>query len=123
MNDDKDVKKFIILNRMMMINKDEQSDYDDKHNKNNNSNNKNNNDDSPCTGLLFAYGVTSSGKTHTMQGTSRNRGILHRCLDVLFSSIRPVQAKKYVCVFVVSNGCVSVCRDDLEMCICETAKQ
>ena len=29
-------------------------------------------------GLLFTYGVTGSGKTHTMQGTSRDGGIMSR---------------------------------------------
>ena len=29
-------------------------------------------------GLLFTYGVTGSGKTHTMQGTNRDGGIMSR---------------------------------------------
>ena len=29
-------------------------------------------------GLLFTYGVTGSGKTHTMQGTSKDGGIMTR---------------------------------------------
>ncbi len=47
--------------------------------------------------LLFAYGVTSSGKTHTMTGTPQDQGILPRCLDVIFNSISELQARKYVC--------------------------
>ena len=46
--------------------------------------------------LLFAYGVTGSGKTHTMTGTHEEQGILPRCLDVIFNSIEDLQAKKYV---------------------------
>ncbi|KAH9178910.1 kinesin-domain-containing protein [Lactarius sanguifluus] len=40
-------------------------------------------------GLLFAYGVTNSGKTYTMQGGSHesSAGILPRTIDVLFNSI------------------------------------
>ncbi|XP_033102278.1 kinesin-like protein KIF23 isoform X2 [Anneissia japonica] len=47
-------------------------------------------------GLLFMYGITGSGKTHTMQGTPGDGGILPRALDVLFNSIGELQAKKYV---------------------------
>ena len=41
------------------------------------------------SGLLFAYGVTNSGKTYTMQGGSEggSAGILPRTLDVIFNSI------------------------------------
>ncbi|XP_038058340.1 kinesin-like protein KIF23 isoform X2 [Patiria miniata] len=46
--------------------------------------------------LLFMYGITSSGKTHTMQGTPGDGGILPRCLDVLFNSLGDLQARKYV---------------------------
>ncbi|KAI0274873.1 P-loop containing nucleoside triphosphate hydrolase protein [Gloeopeniophorella convolvens] len=44
-------------------------------------------------GLLFAYGVTNSGKTYTMQGGSHesSAGILPRTLDVLFNSIEGLQ--------------------------------
>ncbi|XP_052261516.1 kinesin-like protein KIF23 isoform X2 [Dreissena polymorpha] len=47
-------------------------------------------------GLLFTYGITSSGKTYTMTGTPQDQGILPRCLDVLFNSIGEYQSKKYV---------------------------
>jgi kinesin family protein 23 len=47
-------------------------------------------------GLLFSYGVTGSGKTFTMTGNRQNRGIMPRCLDVLFKTISDYQAKKYV---------------------------
>ncbi|XP_021341175.1 kinesin-like protein KIF23 isoform X4 [Mizuhopecten yessoensis] len=47
-------------------------------------------------GLLFSYGITSSGKTYTMTGMPQDQGILPRCLDVLFNSIEGLQAKKYV---------------------------
>ncbi|XP_022248402.1 kinesin-like protein KIF23 [Limulus polyphemus] len=48
-------------------------------------------------GLLFTYGITSSGKTYTMTGTPQDGGILPRCLDVIFNSIRDLQAQR--CVF------------------------
>ena len=47
-------------------------------------------------GLLFAYGVTNSGKTHTMIGQSNNPGILPRCLDVVFNTIGENQARPFV---------------------------
>lgn len=47
-------------------------------------------------GLLFSYGVTGSGKTYTMTGNKQDRGIMPRCLDVLFKTISDYQAKKYV---------------------------
>ena len=37
--------------------------------------------------LLFAYGVTGSGKTHTMNGELQDGGIIPRCLDVIFNSV------------------------------------
>ena len=47
-------------------------------------------------GLLFAYGITNSGKTHTMTGTPDNNGILPRTLDVIFNSIGDLLAKHFV---------------------------
>lgn len=37
--------------------------------------------------LVFAYGVTNSGKTYTIQGNPQDAGVLPRALDVLFNSI------------------------------------
>ncbi|XP_019615501.1 PREDICTED: kinesin-like protein KIF20B isoform X1 [Branchiostoma belcheri] len=37
--------------------------------------------------LVFTYGVTNSGKTYTIQGSSKDGGILPRTLDVVFNSI------------------------------------
>ncbi|KAF8791806.1 Kinesin-like protein KIF23 like protein [Argiope bruennichi] len=47
-------------------------------------------------GLLFTYGITSSGKTYTMAGTPQDGGLLPRTLDVIFNSIKDYQAVKYV---------------------------
>ncbi|KAG2171804.1 hypothetical protein INT43_008184 [Umbelopsis isabellina] len=41
--------------------------------------------------LLFAYGVTNSGKTYSIQGTRNDGGILPRSLDVIFNSIKNYQ--------------------------------
>jgi len=38
-------------------------------------------------GLLFTYGVTGSGKTHTMQGTPGDGGVMARAIDVIFNSL------------------------------------
>jgi kinesin family member 20 len=49
-------------------------------------------------GLLFAYGVTNSGKTYTMQGGSEqsSAGILPRSIDVLFNSIEGLHGSSKV---------------------------
>ena len=59
-------------------------------------------------GLLFAYGITNSGKTYTMTGEPDAPGILPRCLDVIFNSIADVQAPKFVSFFRLLL-CVCVC--------------
>jgi hypothetical protein len=41
--------------------------------------------------LVFAYGVTNSGKTYSIQGTRDDGGILPRSLDVIFNSIKGYQ--------------------------------
>jgi kinesin family member 20 len=54
--------------------------------------------------LLFAYGVTNSGKTYTIQGGSGrvkndgSAGILPRALDVIFNSIEGLQGDGRVCI-------------------------
>ncbi|KAM6949923.1 kinesin-like protein KIF23 isoform 2-T2 [Lycodopsis pacificus] len=47
-------------------------------------------------GLLFTYGVTGSGKTFTMTGSPGEGGLLPRSLDMLFNTISPFQAKRFV---------------------------
>lgn len=54
--------------------------------------------------LLFAYGVTNSGKTHTMTGSPQEQGILPRSLDVIFNSLQDLQAKKYVGACCLISG-------------------
>lgn len=48
--------------------------------------------------LLFAYGVTNSGKTYTVQGDgdASSAGILPRTLDVIFNSIGHLQSDNKV---------------------------
>jgi len=46
-------------------------------------------------GLLFTYGVTGSGKTHTMQGSLEDGGVMNRAIDVLFNSIAEFQTRKF----------------------------
>ncbi|GFT44668.1 kinesin-like protein KIF23 [Nephila pilipes] len=47
-------------------------------------------------GLIFTYGITSSGKTYTMTGSPQDGGLLPRSLDVIFNSIKDCQAAKFV---------------------------
>ncbi|XP_036399885.1 kinesin-like protein KIF23 [Megalops cyprinoides] len=55
-------------------------------------------------GLLFTYGVTGSGKTYTMTGSPGQGGLLPRSLDMIFNSISPYQAKRYVFKTDDKNG-------------------
>ena len=59
-------------------------------------------------GLLFAYGVTSSGKTHTMIGQANSPGVLPRCLDVIFNTIGENQARPFV--RFINSICQLFCR-------------
>ncbi|KLT42795.1 kinesin-domain-containing protein [Cutaneotrichosporon oleaginosum] len=49
-------------------------------------------------GLLFAYGVSNSGKTYTIQGGDSSkleeRGLLPRSVDVVFNSIKGLESKE-----------------------------
>uniref|UniRef100_A0A671EKU7 Kinesin-like protein n=1 Tax=Rhinolophus ferrumequinum TaxID=59479 RepID=A0A671EKU7_RHIFE len=38
--------------------------------------------------LIYTYGVTNSGKTHTIQGTAKDGGILPRSLALIFNSVQ-----------------------------------
>ncbi|KZT44504.1 kinesin-domain-containing protein [Sistotremastrum suecicum HHB10207 ss-3] len=50
------------------------------------------------SGLLFAYGVSNSGKTYTIQGGSEqgSAGILPRTLDVIFNSVKDLQTERSI---------------------------
>lgn len=63
-------------------------------------------------GLLFAYGVTNSGKTYTLQGgtTEGSAGIVPRALDVIFNSIEGLHADGRVGeLFISSDFCTYFC--------------
>ncbi|XP_064785169.1 kinesin-like protein KIF23 isoform X1 [Oncorhynchus masou masou] len=55
-------------------------------------------------GLLFTYGVTGSGKTFTMTGSPGQGGLLPRSLDMIFNSVGPYQAKRFVLKTDDKNG-------------------
>uniref|UniRef100_A0A3Q2GEB2 Kinesin-like protein n=1 Tax=Cyprinodon variegatus TaxID=28743 RepID=A0A3Q2GEB2_CYPVA len=63
-------------------------------------------------GLLFTYGVTGSGKTFTMTGSPGLGGLLPRSLDMIFNSIGPFQAKRYVFKTDDKNGMEIQCEVD-----------
>jgi len=42
--------------------------------------------------VLFAYGMTNAGKTHTIQGTTLNPGILPRLVDKILEHLRKSDA-------------------------------
>lgn len=56
-----------------------------------------------CTGTIFAYGQTSSGKTFTMMGTSRTPGVIPQAVEDVFQSIKNVRMD-YTCLKFVAVG-------------------
>lgn len=56
------------------------------------------------SGLLFTYGVTSSGKTYTMMGNRQNSGLLMHSLDMIFHVISSVQASRNIFIADDLNG-------------------
>lgn len=52
--------------------------------------------------LMFTLGITNSGKTHTMLGTDVDAGVIPRCLDVLFHSLRRNLASP--CTFKIDDA-------------------
>ncbi|KAL0079315.1 kinesin motor domain-containing protein [Phycomyces blakesleeanus] len=48
--------------------------------------------------LVFAYGVTNSGKTYSIMGTPQDPGLLPRTLDVIFNSTRNYLSDSKTCV-------------------------
>ena len=46
---------------------------------------------SGMNGTVFAYGVTSSGKTHTMMGSHRERGMVPQAIQHVFDLIEQNQ--------------------------------
>lgn len=46
--------------------------------------------------LIFAYGISGSGKSYTMTGNQEDGGIVGRCFDVIFNSIQDYQARRYI---------------------------
>ncbi|XP_058502034.1 kinesin-like protein KIF23 isoform X1 [Solea solea] len=55
-------------------------------------------------GLLFTYGVTGSGKTFTMTGSPGQGGLLPHSLSMIFNSIQPYQAQRYIFKTDEKNG-------------------
>ena len=55
-------------------------------------------------GLVFAYGVTNSGKTYTIQGGTEpnTAGLLPRTLDVVFNSLEGLHSNLPVCLPILS---------------------
>ncbi|EFA04570.1 kinesin-like protein KIF23 [Tribolium castaneum] len=62
--------------------------------------------------LLFTYGVTGSGKTHTLTGDHNNPGIMPKCIYTIFNSISAFQAPKCVIKSDKMNGFEVQSQDD-----------
>ena len=63
-------------------------------------------------GLLFTYGVTGSGKTHTLTGDQNNPGIMPKCIYTIFNTIADFQAPKCVIKSDRMNGFEVQSRED-----------
>ncbi|KAL0680654.1 hypothetical protein Bca4012_047501 [Brassica carinata] len=50
----------------------------------------------PTTGTIFAYGVTSSGKTHTMHGDQRSPGIISLAVKDAFDIIQETPRREFL---------------------------
>lgn len=46
--------------------------------------------------VLFAYGQTSSGKTHTLQGNKADPGLVPRCIQEIFKSIQRTVEREFI---------------------------
>ncbi len=60
-------------------------------------------------GTIFAYGVTSSGKTHTMSGTAEDAGVIGRALADVFAAIAGTQERDYLLRFSMMEIYNEVC--------------
>lgn len=47
-------------------------------------------------GTVFAYGQTSSGKTHTMRGTPEERGIIPLAVAAVFDQIHDMPDREFL---------------------------
>ncbi|KAJ7665901.1 kinesin-like protein [Mycena polygramma] len=63
------------------------------------------------TVTIFAYGVTSSGKTHTMQGPAHDPGVIPRVVEALFEKSAPSSPKVGKAEIAVSY--IEIYKDDV----------
>jgi len=72
-------------------------------------------------GTVFAYGQTSSGKTHTMRGTTSEQGIIPLAVADIFRQINSMQDREFllrVSYMEVSNFCTP-CRIPFQQLSCK----
>ena len=62
---------------------------------------------------MFAYGVTGSGKTFTVQGPPNDVGLMPRVIDTIFASLETQQSSALVLPGGASRGCL--CRPALTL--------
>jgi len=67
------------------------------------------------TGLIFAYGVTNSGKTFTVEGSHNSKGLIPRILEQIFSSPQQSNITAYVSYLQIYNDHVHDLQESLPM--------
>ena len=60
---------------------------------------------------LFAYGVTNSGKTYTMEGVPGAMGVISRALNSIFSAIAPYTRVSCSCVQIYNEAVYDLLND------------
>lgn len=79
---------------------------------------------------VFAYGQTSSGKTHTMRGTADEPGIIAMAVQEVFGLIESLQDREFLlrvsymevcCGACAAIGCATLCRNRVACNLCSSS--
>lgn len=60
-------------------------------------------------GTIFAYGQTSSGKTHTMMGSVEEPGLISLTVENIFHTIERSTNRKFLLRYVIHVNCYLYC--------------
>ena len=68
-------------------------------------------------GTIFAYGQTSSGKTHTMMGKQRHPGIIPLSIGTILGYIEDVSTRTYIAE-MLTHRCLVIAMHGASGCKC-----